>query len=50
MKPEQREELLSEVSLETRLAGLTEEQILQYLKQRKANRKTATGKPRRKKK
>jgi hypothetical protein len=48
MTPAEREEFLQSVPLKSRLAGLSEDQLQEYLNQLKASRKTETRKPRRK--
>jgi hypothetical protein len=49
LPPERRRELLAALGPEERLAGLTEEQIRQYLDQMTSNRPSEQRKPRRKK-
>ena len=49
LTPEEQRELLQSLPPETRLAGLSEDQIRQYLKQRSAAHPPRPRKPRRKK-
>ncbi|HEV3438186.1 MAG TPA: hypothetical protein VG122_12550 [Gemmata sp.] len=49
LTPEEQEEVLHKFSPEARLAGLSEEQIRQYLDHQTAGRKPPSRKPRRKK-
>lgn len=49
LTPEERREVLESLPLETRLAGLSAEQIRQYLEQLTADQPAQPRKPRRKK-
>ena len=49
LTPEEQEELLQSLPAEKRLAGLSAEQIRQYLERLSAERPTSPRKPRRKK-
>ena len=49
LTPQEQQEVLNKLPLETRIAGLSEKQIREYLDQMPVDRKPPTRKPRRKK-